>query len=352
MAIHPVIMCGGAGTRLWPVSTQAHPKQFHRLVTDKTVFQDTVLRLGGDGFAPPVVISNERYAGLIGEQLAEIGVAPGAVLLEPVARNTAAVAAVAARHVAAIDPEGLCLLLPSDHFIGRPDVFVKAVLEAASVARSGFITTFGIHPDRPDTGFGYIHRGEPIEGSVSRIAAFREKPDLETAESYIADPAFSWNAGIFLFPATLMISELQALAPDILETATDALNSAHEVEGGRLLDPAHFGTVRSTSIDYAVMESTSHAAVYAPLDCQWNDIGTWTMINELRQNDDKGGTVNVDATNCSVHSDASHMVALVGVENLTVVIEGNRILIAAKDHIQDIKNVVTALRESGREDLL
>ena len=352
MRIYPVIMCGGAGTRLWPVSTQAHPKQFHPLVTDKTVFQDTVLRVRGEAFAPPVIISNQRYAGLIADQLAAIGVAPSAIILEPEARNTAAVAAVAARYIARQDPDGLALLLPSDHFIGQPDVFVDAVLAAAQTAKSGFIATFGIRPDRPETGFGYIQRGEAIGGPLHAVAGFKEKPNLETATEYIQDPTFSWNAGIFLFPASLMTDELETLAPDVLDAATAALDGAQDTGNGLLLDPAAFGAVRSTSIDYAVMEHTARAAVYAPLDCQWNDIGTWATIGELRQQENAVDPVRIDAEDCTVRSDAGHVVALVGVKDLCVVVEGDRILIASKDRTQDVGKIVAALRKAGRTDLL
>lgn len=352
MRIYPVIMCGGAGTRLWPVSTQAHPKQFHALVTEKTVFQDTVLRVGGDGFAAPIVISNAAYAGLVRDQLAGIGVEPGAVILEPVARNTAAVAAVAARHIARQDPDGLALLLPSDHFIGQPDVFLAAVMEAAAMAKSGFITTFGIQPSRPETGFGYIQRGASIGGPLYEVAEFKEKPNMDTALRYIADPSFSWNAGIFLFPASLMISELETHAPDVLDAATASLEAATEQDGGILLDPECFAAVRSISVDYAVMEATSRAAIYAPLDCQWSDIGTWAMISSLRRQGNVNGPILVNAEGCTVRSDADHVVALVGVENLCVVVEDNRILITANDSTQDVGKVVAALREAGRNDLL
>ncbi|WP_112073720.1 mannose-1-phosphate guanylyltransferase [Hyphomonas sp. GM-8P] len=352
MRIYPVIMCGGAGTRLWPVSVQAHPKQFHRLVTDKTVFQDTVLRLTGEDFAPPVVMSNQRYAGLVREQLAEIGVEPGTVILEPMVRNTAAVAAVAARHVAEQDAEGLILLLPSDHFIGQPDVFLAAVTEAARMAKSGYITTFGIKPDRPETGFGYIQRGDAIGGSLYAVTEFREKPNLETAMKYISNPAFSWNAGIFLFSASLMVDELETHAPDILDAATAALEAASDVDGNILLDPECFAAARSTSVDYAVMEQTSKAAIYAPLDCQWNDIGTWSMIGSIRQEDSENPPIAIDSEGCTVLSDADHTVALVGVQDLCVIVEGGRILITSKDRTQDVGKVVSALRETGREDLL
>ena len=302
--------------------------------------------------AAPIVISNQRYAGFIGEQLGEIGVTPAAVILEPFARNTAAVAAVAARQVARTDPDGLVLLLPSDHFIGQPDIFIAAVTEAAATATSGFITTFGIRPDRPETGFGYIQRGETLSGPLSSVSEFKEKPDLETALKYVADPAFSWNAGIFLFPAGLMIDELEKLAPDILDAATAALDAAAATDGGLLLDPNCFEAVRSTSIDYAVMESTSRAAVYAPLACQWSDIGTWDMISTLSQRGNAIEPVLIDSGDCTVRSDADHLVALVGVDGLIVVVEGNRVLVSHKDRAQDVGKIVKALKDGNRNDLL
>ena len=352
MRIYPVIMCGGAGTRLWPVSTQGHPKQFHRLVTDKTVFQDTVLRLKGDEFEPPVIISNQRYAGLIRDQLAEIGVIPGAVILEPMARNTAAVAAVAARHIAEKDPDGLALLLPSDHFIGQPEVFAAAVTEAARMAKSGYITTFGIKPDRPETGFGYIQRGDPISGSLYEVTEFREKPDLETAAKYIADPAFSWNAGIFLFPASLMLDELETHAPDILDAASAALDAASNLDGNILLDPECFGAVRSTSVDYAVMEQTAKAAIFAPLDCQWSDIGTWAMIGQVRDTSPLLPPLMIESQNCQVHAEDGKLVALLGVEGLIVVVENNSVLIANQEQSQNVGTIVKKLKELGLERFL
>jgi len=352
MRIYPVIMCGGAGTRLWPVSVQAHPKQFHRLVTDKTVFQDTVLRLKGDHFEPPVIISNQRYASLIRDQLAEIGVEPGAVILEPMARNTAAVAAVAARHIAEKDPDGLALLLPSDHFIGQPDIFVSAVTEAARMAKSGYITTFGIKPDRPETGFGYIQRGETIGGSLYTVTEFKEKPNLETAMKYIADPAFSWNAGIFLFPASLMLDELETHAPDILDAASAALDAASDIEGNIMLDPECFAAVRSTSVDYAVMEQTSKAAIYAPLDCQWSDIGTWAMIGELKQQNVQLAPLMIESRNCHVHAEDGKLVALLGVEGITVVVEKDAVLVVNQDHSQDVGTIVKKLKELGLDRFL
>ncbi|MFN4024843.1 MAG: mannose-1-phosphate guanylyltransferase [Hyphomonas sp.] len=353
MDIHPIIMCGGAGTRLWPASDQACPKQFHRLVSDRTVFQETVLRFHGQkGFAAPVIISNAAYAGLIAEQLAEISVTPDAVLLEPAGRNTCAVAAVAARHLAGTSSGGLGLLVPSDHFIGRPEVFVAAVREAAAHAGAGHITTFGIAPNRPETGFGYIQAGERLDGPVSAVAAFREKPDAATAASYLASGRYSWNAGIFLFEAGAMLGELEAYAPDILDAASRALEAGRREGLNIYLDPGMFAAVRSESVDYAVMEKTHRAAVYAPLDCAWSDIGTWATIGEVSGRRNSPEPVNIGADNCLVHAADGILVALVGVDNLVVVADGKRVLVVAKDKAQDVGAVVRTLREHGLETYL
>jgi mannose-1-phosphate guanylyltransferase / mannose-6-phosphate isomerase len=354
MAIHPVIMCGGAGTRLWPVSNLARPKQFHALVSDKSVFQETVLRFAGaEGFHPnPVIISNAAYAGLIAHQLAEISVVPAAILLEPEGRNTAAVAAVAARYLADAFPENLGLLAASDHFIGRPDTFLAAVRAAAPSARDGFITTFGIAPTRPDTGFGYIQAGETLGGQVARVAAFREKPDAATAAAYLAGGDYSWNAGIFLFAPETLLAEFAAHAPLILETASQALGQARCEGCVHYLDAAAFAAVPSTSIDYAVMERTRRAAVYAPLDCAWSDIGSWAMVGEVSSRSNSPAHIEIDCADCTVHAADGQLVALVGAEGLIVVADGNRILITRKDRSQDVGGVVRELKSRGLTDFL
>ncbi len=354
MTIHPVIMCGGAGTRLWPVSNQTCPKQFHRLVSDKSVFQETVLRFRGQkGFhAEPIIIGSAAYADLIESQLAEIGVTPAAILLEPQGRNTAAVAAVAARYLADNHEGSLGLLVPSDHFIGKPQVFIDAVREAAATAADGLITTFGISPDRPETGFGYIQAGERLSGQILKVAAFREKPKAETAAAYLASGLYSWNAGIFLFKPSTMLTELGHYAPGVLEGSDRALAAA-STEGARLyLDAAAFAETPAISIDYAVMENTLHAAVLAPLDCAWNDIGTWSMIEAVSSRQAAPAPIRIDAANCHVHAPDGTLVALVGVEDLVIAVEGNRILVTRKDRAQDVGAVVQALKDLGLKDYL
>lgn len=355
MTIYPVIMCGGAGTRLWPVSDTNCPKQFHRLISEHSVFQETILRFAPDtaaGFGAPLIIGNVAYEDLIHAQLTEIGIRPAAVLLEPVGRNTAAVAAVAARFLADNFPGALGLLTPSDHFIGQPEAFIAAVHAAAPAARSGKITTFGISPSRPETGFGYIQAGEAAGPGLYSIAAFREKPDAQTAAGYLASGQYSWNAGIFLFEAGCMARELEQHAPDILDTSSRALDCARKEGVNVFLDPESFAAVRSDSVDYAVMERTLHAAVYAPLDCGWSDIGTWSMIGDVSDRRNTPIPVRIDAPDCLVHAADGVLVALVGVEDLVVVADGRRVLVASKDRAQDVGQVVRSLRELGLEDYL
>lgn len=356
MSIHPVIMCGGAGTRLWPASDKARPKQFHGLVSDKSVFQETVLRFQApdcDGaFAAPIIISNAAYADLIEAQLAEIGVEAAAILLEPMGKNTAAVAAIAARVIADRFPGGLGLLVPSDHYIGRPTVFTDAIREAAATAQAGYITTFGIAASRPETGFGYIQAGAPLSGPVSQVAAFKEKPDHATAVSYLASGQYSWNAGIFLFDAGTLLAELEAFAPDILEASSQALSAAR-THGTRIfLDPDIFATIRSTSIDYAIMEQTRRAAVYAPLECAWSDIGTWAMIGDVSGRTNSPEPISISAGECVVHAADGILVALVGVEDLVVVADGKRVLVASKNSAQDVGKVVQVLKDRGLDSYL
>ncbi len=356
MTIYPVIMCGGAGTRLWPVSTQKSPKQFRKLVTDKSVFQDTVLRFKDrtdEGISDkPIIISNARYKDLIEQQLAEVGVEAQAILLEPMARNTAAVGAAAALYIQNIDPDGLGLLLPSDHFIGKPETFVNAVLAARDVAASGRLTTFGIEPSRPDTGFGYIQAGEPLGADIKTVAAFREKPNLETAKAYLESGNFHWNAGIFLFPATTMIAELERYAPNVLAPTKKSLETGIHDGNALTFNPEHFAEAESISIDYAVMEKTALAAVYGPLDCDWNDIGTWGMIGDVKQAEPGVTPIQVNTHNCQVHSENGTLVALVGVEDLIVVIEDGVVMVTHKDQSQDVKEVVAELKARNLDTLL
>ncbi|MBU2085621.1 MAG: mannose-1-phosphate guanyltransferase [Alphaproteobacteria bacterium] len=356
MTIYPVIMCGGSGTRLWPVSTSRTPKQFVNMVSGESLFRQTVRRVAqaddGLSLADPVIISNARYLGLVEQQLADAGVTPLAILLEPCARNTAAVAAVAAEFISRIDPDGLVLLLPADHFIGNPSAFRKSVADAVEVAQVGRIVTFGISPSGPETGFGYIKAGEAIGASAFIVDAFREKPDQATALSYLADGSYSWNAGIFLFPASLMQAELHAHAPDVMEGAAAALDATDTNATVLHLNEMLFAQIRSISIDYAVMEHTQKAAVVGPISCAWSDVGTWPAFGELHLEAKETGPILIDSKNCIVHTDDNTLVAALGVEDLVIAVHDGAVLVMPKSRAQDVKLVIEALKARGRSDLL
>lgn len=350
MKIQPVIMCGGAGTRLWPLSRKARPKQFLNLAGDKSLLQETALRLsdGGDVFAPPLVIAGQDHADLVREQLGAIGLAPAAIILEPGPRNTAAVAAVAALWSAQHAPGALVLLAPADHHIADGQGFRDAAAKGAKAAGDGLIVTFGVMPARAHTGYGYIQAAEEIGANVFRVAAFREKPDADTAQRYLDAGGYFWNAGIFLFGAGAMIDALKRHAPDVLKGAEAALAGAAPHDGGVLLDEGEFSNVPSISIDYAVMENTDRAAVVAPVDVGWNDIGSWT---ETTSDPQSAGHMLEDCRNVIVRSDGPVIGAL-GVEDLIIVATGDAVLVARKDRAQDVKKLVEELQRRGREDLL
>ena len=350
MKIQPFIMSGGSGTRLWPLSRAARPKQFLQLATDKTMFQETALRARDDSgrFLEPVVIAGARHKDLVIEQLADIDVPSAAVILEPCPRNTAAVAAVAAAWTKEHDENALILLMPADHHITDAEGFRRAVARGAEAAREGYIVTFGIQPITAHTGYGYIEAGDAVAESVFTVAAFKEKPQRETAENYLASGGYFWNAGIFLFSAKAMIEELSVHAPDVITAAGAALKSATADAGPRLLSEEEFRKCPSVSIDYAVMEKTGKAAVVAPVDVGWTDIGSWSEVAP------DGNDARVIAHNCRntiIRSDGP-TVAAIGVEDVIVIAAGDAVLVARKDNVQEVRAIVEELKKRGRTDLL
>ncbi|MEM9739093.1 MAG: sugar phosphate nucleotidyltransferase [Pseudomonadota bacterium] len=352
--IYPVIMAGGSGTRLWPVSRSHQPKQFQAMLGKTSMFQDTLARLSGSigdhFFAAPSVIGGVRFADLIKDQLASAGHSPHAVILEPFGRNTAAVASIAAALPG--DDDALVLLMPSDAYMADPGAFRDAVGTAADTAIKGFITTFGIKPTHPETGYGYIEAGAEIGSRTSAIQAFQEKPDLETAKTYFANPSFAWNAGIFLFPANTMAEEMEAYAPDIHAAALSALGAAAPHGEALVLDPELFKTVRDESIDYAVMEKTQKGAVCGPLVCGWSDIGSWGAIANLSESKTVGDVIDVGTRGCYLRSDGETLVAAIGVEDLVIIAHEGAILVAPRERSQDVKTVVNTLKAQGRKDRL
>ncbi|MGD9617528.1 MAG: mannose-1-phosphate guanylyltransferase/mannose-6-phosphate isomerase [Alphaproteobacteria bacterium] len=362
--IHPVILSGGSGTRLWPMSRSLYPKQLLALTGKRSLLQETAHRVAGDrAFAAPVVVANEEHRFIIAEQLREIGITPETLILEPFGRNTAPAVCVAALRLIAIqaadDPEPLMLVMPSDHAIGDLDAFRQATERAAAAARAGRLVTFGITPERAETGYGYIASGRPLDATTGAVegafavTGFVEKPDPETAERYVASGEYFWNSGIFLFPASLYLSELERLRPDMLKACKAALAASRTETDFVRLDKTAFGACPSDSIDYAVMEHTQAAAV-VPVSMQWSDLGSWDALWEMGRKDERGnalsGNVVAEATrNCYLRSEAG-LVAAIGVEDIVVVATDDAVMVAPRNRTQEVKQLVARLLAEKRDE--
>jgi mannose-1-phosphate guanylyltransferase/mannose-6-phosphate isomerase len=351
----PLILSGGSGTRLWPVSRRNMPKQFLSLTGQGTLFQQTVARtrLLPD-VAAPVVVASEDHRFLAADQLLEAGVEGATIVLEPVARNTAPAIALGALKALELDAEALLLVLPADHLIGDTESFTAAVQQALPAARDGWLVTFGIRPDRAETGFGYIRRAESIGADAFRVAQFVEKPDQATAQGYLDDGGYDWNSGMFLFKAARYLEELSQHAPDMLAAVRAAYATGHGDLDFVRVDAAAFAKVPDNSIDYAVMEKTSRAAVI-PVSCAWSDIGSWSALwlsgkHDEHGNQREGDTLAVNTRNSLLRSHDRHMIATVGVDDLIVVSTPDATLVAHRDAAQDVKKVVDQLKASGRTE--
>jgi mannose-1-phosphate guanylyltransferase/mannose-6-phosphate isomerase len=356
--IIPVILCGGSGSRLWPVSRQLLPKQFLPLVTGRTLLQDTALRAkdaAGDGAssAPPVVVCNEAHRFLVNDQLAEIGIT-ARIVLEPAGRNTAAAVAVAALACEKEDP--VLLVLASDHAIRGTDAFNSAVRRAAGVASSGMLVTFGIAATRPDSGFGYIERGDALSGAGAfRVARFVEKPSEEKARAMIATGRAYWNSGMFAFGAKRVLEELGRFRPDILEAARAAVATATDDLGFLRLGKEAFLACPAEAIDRAVMERTAHAAVI-PAEFGWSDVGSWSALWELAEKDASGnaarGDVQLQDTRDSLVFGDRRLIATLGVDDLIIVDTDDALLVADRSRSQDVREVVEDLKRANRSEHL
>ena len=348
----PVILSGGAGTRLWPLSRELYPKQFLRLVAERTMLQETVARTEGlPGLAPPIVVCNENHRFMVAEQLRELGTAPQAIVLEPQGRNTAPAAAIAALLVSGgADADPVLLVLPADHVITDVPAFQAAVAVGRVAAESGSLVTFGVVPDRAETGYGYIRR-DAGPGPAFSVAKFVEKPDSATARGYVESGEYYWNSGMFMFRASAYLAELGRYAPAMLAACRAALAAA-----GRDLDflrlPAQeFASCPSDSIDYAVMERTDRAVV-VPLAAGWSDVGSWAALADALPRDAEGNVtagdvLTEDSSGCYLHS-TSRLVAAVGLRDHVVVETKDAVLVAPRDRVQDVKELVAELKARGR----
>jgi mannose-1-phosphate guanylyltransferase/mannose-6-phosphate isomerase len=355
----PVILSGGSGTRLWPLSRELYPKQLLALTGRRTLLQQTAGRLRDMAdAAPPIVVCNEEHRFLVAEQLRAIDVEPTAILLEPVGRNTAPAAAVAAMHALSKEKDALVLVLPADHLIENVKVFRQAVSIGVDLAGMGKLVTFGIKPDRPETGYGYIKQGEALLDSRKKkaleaysVARFVEKPDLETAKKYLQSGQFLWNSGMFLFRADTFLHELQLFAPEMVDACRKSFAKAqHDLDFWRL-EATAFTACPSDSIDYALFEKTANAAV-VPVDPGWSDIGSWSALWDVADKDSNGNVLQgdvltVDSTGSYIRAE-DRLVATVGVEDLIVVETADAVMVADKKHVQDVKKIVKKLKKEKR----
>lgn len=351
--VTPLILCGGSGKRLWPISRQLLPKQLLRLESQHSMLQSTALRTHGEQFGPPVVTTGEDHRFIVQEQLGQIGVEPEAIILEPVRRNTAPAIALAALWAGKDDPERLLLAMPSDQVIGDDQKFKDQVLQACQVAKTGRIVTFGIRPTRPETGFGYIEAGALLDCPcpAHEVIQFREKPDGETAAKFISTGGFYWNGGIFLFRADTFLNELGKRAPDIL-AACEAAMAASSVDGNFIRPGStEFASAPDVSFDYAIMENTDCAAV-VPATMEWSDLGSWQALWELSEKDPNGNvlsenTVAVDSTGCLLRTETDTTIAVVGAKNLVVVATRDAILVVPRDRSQEASKAIDGLHGAG-----
>ena len=350
-SILPVIMAGGSGTRLWPLSRSLFPKQFLALHDTQSMLQETVARTSGLEIAAPSIICNEEHRFIVAEQLRELEVAPMNVILEPVGRNTAPAIALAALKAQMKDEDPILLILAADHVIENVEAFKAAVREATALAEQGKLVTFGIVASNPETGYGYVKRGDKHTGTSFCVSNFVEKPDKATAKKYIESGEYYWNSGMFMFRVSRFFEELHAHRPDILEACRTAMASAKEDIDFIRVDKKAFMACPDESIDYAVMEKTSEAVV-VPLDASWNDVGSWAAIWEIDDKDEHGnafrGDVMVeDSRNCLVHA-TNKLVATVGLDDTIIVETKDAVLVAARDKVHEVKSIVQRLKDAGR----
>lgn len=350
--VHPVILSGGAGTRLWPLSRALYPKQLLALTSERSMLQETALRLGPDqGFAPPIVVCNDDHRFIIAEQLRALDAGIGELILEPVGRNTAPAAGVAAALLADTDDAAIMVVLPADHVIGDVEGFRAAVGRAVPLARRGRMVTFGITPSSAHTGYGYIKRAAARADGAFAVEAFVEKPDAKTAADYLADGGYFWNSGMFVFSARTYLDELARFHPEMAANCRSAVRDGRRDLDFYRLDAERFSGCISQSIDYAVMERTDKAVVI-PVDIAWNDVGSWGALWEIGERDEAGNllvgdVIAHDVKNSYVRAEHA-LVAAIGVRDLMIVETADAVLVAPRDRGEEVKEIVAALKASGR----
>ena len=348
----PVILSGGSGTRLWPLSRKMYPKQFLSLLHDETMLQRTLLRLDGLDTMHPIIVCNDEHRFIVAEQARQIGFEQLSIILEPMGRNTAPAIAVAALHALELAEDPVLLVLTADHEIPDQRAFRDVVKQALPLAERGRLVTFGIVPTHAATGYGYIKRGE-TSGAGYRVDKFVEKPDRATAESYLASDDYYWNSGMFMFRARIFLDELQKFRPGIVQNCRQAASAMHEDIGFLRLDGDAFAACDSESVDYAVMENTDLACV-VPMDAGWSDIGSWSSLWEQGDKDDHGNSTRgdvliSDTANSIVHAE-SRLVATVGVQDLVIVETQDAVLVADRNEAQEVKQIVESLARESREE--
>lgn len=351
-SITPVIMAGGSGTRLWPLSRSQYPKQFLTLGLGKhTLLQQTVLRLKNLNCAEPILICNEEHRFLAAEQMREVGIQP-TIILEPIGKNTAPAVALAALYLQQKSINTTMLVLAADHVINNEEELHQSILNAHQLAQQGNMVAFGVTPTYPETGYGYIKQGEPLLNGY-RIDKFVEKPDYRTAQSYLQSGDFLWNSGMFLFRADCYLQELTTYAPDIIEHCSKAMGLSKADLDFIRIEKSAFECCRSESIDYAIMEHTPNAAMIT-LNADWSDVGSWSALWDIQQKNDDGNVVIGDVITHHSHNNYIHsenrLVALVGVDNLVVIETKDAILVANKDNTQDIKHIVQYIKDDDRQE--
>ncbi|MCQ2600289.1 MAG: mannose-1-phosphate guanylyltransferase/mannose-6-phosphate isomerase [Treponema sp.] len=346
MTLIPVILSGGAGTRLWPLSWGDHPKQFLPLVTDNTMIQETLLRLKGLEIASPIVSCGEAHRFLVAEQLNKIGIKPQ-IILEPMAKNTAPAIAAACCAALKQDKDAVVVVLPSDHVIKNKDVFAKAVMTAAINAEKGSLVTFGIVPTFAATGYGYVKASGAESDGAYTLEKFVEKPCLEKAEEYIASGEYAWNSGMFVFKASTFLEELKVHSPDMARLAIESFEKAEVDKDFIRLDKESFGQIKGDSIDYAVMEKTSKGKI-VKLDAGWDDVGSWSALYDISGKDEnknviKGDVISIGTKSSYIRS-SGRTVATIGLENIVVIDSEEGVLVADINKIQDVKKIAEEIK--------